>query len=149
MIKRLLNYLKRKKPIEMPKNLWECLNLLDQTVPETEKEVLRNTSTANFHFTTGRWMRNNWGLWDENSDLHKWFKAQGIWHSDDMSGIILTSFKRYIRNQPIDLDEQIERYLRYWRDYDKNIKAGTLVVKLDNDGEIVVYQGDINVPSSG
>jgi alkyl hydroperoxide reductase subunit AhpC len=33
-----------------------------------------------------------------------------------MSGIILTSFRRHLLSQPIELDEQVERYRKYWRE---------------------------------
>lgn len=34
-------------------------------------------------------IRNSYNLWDQNSDAHKYFKAKGIEHPDDMSAEIV------------------------------------------------------------
>ena len=75
----------------------------------TEKEF-----GAALHDNLGRWIRNNWGLWSEEGELHAWFKSLGIWHPDDMSGIILTSYLRKVHNLPINLEEQVKHYVEYW-----------------------------------
>ena len=67
-----------------------------------------------YHMGLGMWMRNNWGLWG-GSRLAAWFNAQGINHPDDMSGIILDSFWRYLNGKPIKLDEQVKYYQGYWK----------------------------------
>ncbi|MFH1547149.1 MAG: DUF6794 domain-containing protein, partial [bacterium] len=65
------------------------------------------------HHGYGTSLRNEWGLW-KDSVLARWFKDRGIWHADDMSGIILESLKRTIKCQPRDLVGQIQKYLDYW-----------------------------------
>ena len=59
------------------------------------------------------WIRNNWGLW-KGSRLSKFFNEKGIYHPDDMSGIILDSYYRYLTGQEITLSEQIKYYQDYW-----------------------------------
>jgi hypothetical protein len=39
----------------------------------------------------------------------------GIFHPDDMSGIILDSFWRHLHSQPIKLEEQTAYYQEYWK----------------------------------
>jgi hypothetical protein len=39
----------------------------------------------------------------------------GIYHPDDMSGIILTSYHRYLNGQDIALEAQIKSYQDYWK----------------------------------
>ena len=61
----------------------------------------------------GLWMRNNWGLWG-GSRLSNYFNKLGVFHPDDMSGIILTSYYRYSLGKEIKLEEQISHYKSYW-----------------------------------
>jgi hypothetical protein len=72
-----------------------------------------------YHMGLGRWIRTKWGLW-KGSRLSEYFNGLGITHSDDMSAIILTSFHRSLRNEPLQLDQQI----KYYRDYWKKIEIG-------------------------
>jgi len=67
-----------------------------------------------YHMTLGRWIRTKWGLW-KGSRLSEYFNGKGITHSDDMSAIILTSFHRSLRNEPLQLDQQIQYYQDYWK----------------------------------
>jgi len=77
-------------------------------------ENLKNEDPAAFHHFTGRWIRNNWSLWDTESSLHKEFNAIGIFHADDMSGIILETAHRILNKEPINLAGQVNYYKAYW-----------------------------------
>lgn len=77
----------------------------------------RESNPEDYHHHTGRWIRNNWSLWDKKSELHKFFNDIGIYHPDDMSGILLTTTHRILNRQPILLKEQIERYKKYWKNH--------------------------------
>lgn len=105
--------------LKIPCNLDEAVLALGETLSPEDEEYFKDWSEEKFvpslHHNIGRWVRNNWGLWDEKSKLHKWFKAIGIWHADDMSGIILTSYYRKTHNLPIRLREQIQHYVEYWQ----------------------------------
>ena len=68
-----------------------------------------------YHSGTGQWIRNNWGLWDEDSELSQFFHSIDIHHADDMSAIILTTTHRILNRKPIDLKGQVERYIAYWK----------------------------------
>lgn len=57
----------------------------------------------------------NGGLWFE-SPLSNWFAEKGIYHADDMSSIILTSWHRRFKGENIRLDEQIEHYQNWWKE---------------------------------
>ena len=72
-------------------------------------------------------MRNNWGLWDKDSDLHKYFLSIGIWHADDASGIISESFARQLRGEPINLEEQVQHYKDYWKNMEDNTVTEVLI----------------------
>jgi len=67
------------------------------------------------------WLRNNWQLWG-GSRLSKYFNNLGIFHPDDMSGIILDSYHRYLTDKEIKLEEQINFYQEYWRNANEQNK---------------------------
>jgi hypothetical protein len=108
------------RKLTKPRNLDECVAALDFILSDEDKEEMEDWGeerfTASLHHNLGRWLRNDWGLWDEKSELHKWFKAIGIWHADDMSGIILTTYYRETHSLPVKLIEQVDGYVKYWKD---------------------------------
>lgn len=104
--------------VYIPENLEDSFDQLDQLLnPEavdTLKAKKSEDELAGYHFGLGLWMRNNWGLW-RGSRLTKYFNDLGIYHPDDMSGIILDSYWRKLNNHPIRLEEQIKYYQDYWK----------------------------------
>jgi len=114
-------YMQGAKANSFPCNLDEAVVALDYTISLEDKERFQEWEcseeifVARLHHNLGRWIRNNWGLWDETSKLHKWFKALGIWHADDMSGIIITSYYRQTHNLQRRFREQVKSYIEYWQ----------------------------------
>jgi hypothetical protein len=109
-------------PVRIPIDLEDCFVVLQAIIPTDDLRAFKTRTekdaTINHHHGFGRWMRNNWGLWTE-STLQKWFIERGVSHADDMSGIILRSFWRFLNNEPIKLDEQIQHYQDYWKKINK------------------------------
>jgi len=102
-----------------PEDLDGCFAVLDALLDPAEIEKMRSGTEAEmgqYYFGLGMWMRNEWGLWS-GSELQRWFREKGIFHPDDMSGIILTSYWRYLNDAPIELDEQIASYQKYWLEH--------------------------------
>lgn len=95
-----------------PTTLEETFIYLDNIFDDTSKYSFMNLpedfATARLHFGFGMWMRNNWGLW-RDSKLKHYFLDKGVYHPDNMSGIILTSYHRYLNNKPINLEGQIKK----------------------------------------
>lgn len=83
-----------------PKNLDEAI------------DVLKSINTP-YMSINDRYIRNDWGLWN-GSDLAYWFYARDIFHADDMSAIIIESFRRTNNGEPLELDKQIEKYHKHW-----------------------------------
>lgn len=109
--------------IYIPEDLKDCFKSLDKIYPDSVKiEIATITeseySSRNHLFGIGMWMRNNWQLWG-GSRLSKYFNQIGIYHPDDMSGIIMDSYHRYLKNEEIRLDEQVKSYQEYWRKMEK------------------------------
>jgi hypothetical protein len=99
----------------IPKTLDEALNLLEKLLTKEDLEkIIKSKNLAEYHHCLGRSIRNNWKLW-YSSDLAIFFNKLGIVHADDMSGIILDSLQRKMKNLPIDLDGQIRYYVEYYK----------------------------------
>lgn len=88
-----------------PKNLEEAIHQLDIMFSDTTKEQIKLMTEDEFigktHFTTGMYIRNYW-LYDRylfslivlRSELRDTLTNLGLFHNDDMSGLILRSFYR-------------------------------------------------------
>jgi hypothetical protein len=103
--------------MKIPSNLEECLEELKKILSfEDQTFLIQTDNPVKLHHTLGRWIRNNWLLWQEDSSLHQWFKTTyGLFHADDMSGVILESFWHHLRNEPHDIDAQVQKYKEYWK----------------------------------
>lgn len=89
-------------------------------IPSTLEEAIqelanidKSSNETDIEFN-GMAIRNAWGLWT-GSELAFWFYERDIYHADDMSGIIIDSYKRYKKGEPIDLEKQIKVYHNHWK----------------------------------
>ena len=111
--------------ILIPKDIYDAFKELDHMLsPGIKKEMARGSEKelAKYYFELGAWIRNNWVL-RRGSDLSKWFYSKGIHHPDDMSGIILESYCRYLREDPLEFDAIIEYYVRHWKIREKPVNV--------------------------
>lgn len=108
--------------IYIPKNLEDCFTQINSFWNDSTKIQVKNWEESEFigkaHLGFGMWIRNNWRLWG-GSRLSKYFNGLGIYHPDDMSGIILSSYHRYLNKKEIKLEEQIKYYKDYWENSKK------------------------------
>lgn len=113
------------KEYPIPKNLNECFDVLNEIFNESEsdknwfKTSEEDDATTSLHHGLGMWIRNEWELWKKESDMYNYFNKMGLWHADDMSSVILTSYHRFINGKELELKEQINHHLDYWKDYEK------------------------------
>jgi hypothetical protein len=101
----------------IPRDLDDALTEVDRIMGAKGREDVLKASERDMiqhHFGSGQWMRNSWGLW-KGLRLAQYFNQLGIYHPDDMSGIILDSYWRRIHGQPIDLEGQVRYYQDYWK----------------------------------
>ena len=86
---------------EKPKNLTECIQMLDKNLKTEDKDYIKTLTEDEFfmesHFTIGMGIRNEW-IRSGNLELVTFFLDQGVKHPDDMSAMILTSYYRYLTN---------------------------------------------------
>ena len=114
----------------IPENLNEALNYLDCNWQEQEKkkfsEKSEDEAISESHLGIGLGIRNSWGLWKEGEKkLVQYFDSLGIFHPDDISSIILTSYHRKLNNKEIDLEGQIQYYVDYWAPIQEHEKLET------------------------
>ena len=98
---------------QKPKNLTECIQMLDKNLKKQDKEYIKTLTEDEFfmesHFTLGMGIRNEW-LRSGNPELVKFFLDQGVKHPDDMSAMILTSYYRHLLGKEIDFEGQISAH---------------------------------------
>jgi len=125
--------------MNIPENLDECFAHLDsmlssEAILQMKIAMVKNECDVDdtfnhwLHMGLGMNLRNDWGLWHD-SPLAKWFNDHNVWHADDMSGIILESYKRYLKGDPIELESQAQYYDNYWKNQNIDIKAETLAAR--------------------
>ena len=90
------------------------------TLNEDVKEIIRETKSEDSfigenHFFGGMNMRNAWGLWKPEAPLHQHFKKLGLYHADDMSGLIFRCVYRELKRQKWEVDELIKKSQEYWK----------------------------------
>lgn len=120
---KLLFNKKSKDIMSSPETLEEAVMRLESEfnlLPKEEQEKLKNIKSsddfaAKFHMFGGMSMRNNWGLWNEKSPLHIHFKKRfGIWHADDMSGMIFQCLWQKINGMNMTPYSFANYYHDYW-----------------------------------
>jgi len=104
----------------IPTKLSECFKQLDDILSDAPdgdwfKDADEDDAIAQSHHGLGTWIRNNWGLFEEDGQLHEYFTKLGLKHPDDMSGVILTSYHRHLNNKELELDGQIKNYIQFWK----------------------------------
>ena len=98
---------------QKPKNLTECIQMLDPILKKEDKEKAKTLTESEFlietYFGTGIGIRNEW-IRSGSPELVKFFLDEGVKHPDDMSAMILTSYYRHLLGKEIDLEGQISAY---------------------------------------
>lgn len=114
--------------VEQPTTLEHCFKILNNVLRDKDlfKHTLESNASTMSHHSVGRWLRNNWYLWwspelaeawkdegypQEKPAIVKVFNEEfNITHADDISGIILTSYHRYLNGVDLDIENQIKKY---------------------------------------
>jgi len=82
----------------IPNNLKEAIKELDTELLDEDKEYILEHGSLAVHHSLGRWIRNNWGLWNEEyTELKKDLRERGYEHPDDMSNYIIEKFIDYLQ----------------------------------------------------
>lgn len=92
------------------------MNRLDILFSDTAKRCFASkdekTAVAEFNMMQGMVIRNNWKLW-KGSILSKYFNDYKVYHPEDMSYFIFTSYHRKLNIKSIDFEAQLTNYFSF------------------------------------
>ena len=87
-----------KTQVDLPATVDAAVRLLQGLVTRDEQAkiaLLKEDDLQTLHFGLGQWIRNNLGLWKDNTAL---LAATGETHPDDVSEVIIHEFWLRLRN---------------------------------------------------
>ena len=83
----------------VPATLDDAINMLYDSLSESDKKYLLENGTAGCHFSGGMAIRNGWSLWENDTpfkkDIKKRFNLWGM--ADDCSGFILAGVEAKVK----------------------------------------------------
>lgn len=146
MIARLLNWWRsRRRKTQLakaPKTLDEAVDRLVAQMTEMDKDrYVKEDPTCpgvRFHFSGGMAMRNEWGLWGEESSLGQWFADHGIMHGDDRSACVYKALYCRLCGESFDIADEAAYYREYWAKMAKVQNGASFGVKLHKDGRVEI-----------
>ena len=83
--------------IVIPKNMDEVFEFFDKELTTEDKKELIKYDAIEFHHSLGRWIRNNFGLW-ESSELKSWLINKDFISPDDMSNYIIKEYQKHLKS---------------------------------------------------
>lgn len=99
--------------------------LLDKETPEL--------FAVELHHNLGRWIRNKWGLWLDESPLKSHMKLRfGIDHPDDISSIITMCSWQRMKRLPLTPMVFANSFKDYWEEVDSKFAGGGASIRIDN-----------------
>ena len=102
--------------LPVPTSLDAAVFRITTSLPKRELDAIKLDEYP-LHFGFGMFLRNEWGLWQEDGVLTKWFWDNlKIWHADDMSGLILDSAKAKLNGRSFNVAAEVKRYHQHWAD---------------------------------
>ena len=109
--------------VSIPEDLPACMAALDSMLGDKDKTWLREHDAIDAHFGLGMWLRNNWGLWEEDScPLPAYFRAHGIQHPDDMSGLIIDCYVQHLNGEEVDYERMLGEARRAEEEWRKTME---------------------------
>ena len=73
-----------------------------------------DSTLADINHGLGRWLRNNYGLWSRTCLVDHFWTLE-IFHPDDISAILLTSYHRFLNGKELKIEEQANMYKSFWK----------------------------------
>ena len=102
----------------IPKTLDETFDFLEKEkfnglIEWLDDDIKSALSTA--HHGIGQWIRNNFQLWVEDSELKQWFiDNYFLDHADDISSLILINYHERKNDRIPNLSKHADRYHKHW-----------------------------------
>jgi len=102
----------------VPATVDECMKAFSELLTlEEQAELIASThdDLIWYHHGLGRWIRNNWGLW-QGGPLLDHMKSLGFKHPDDMSQTLIEEWWSRMNATPSVMEEKIKKYAEYWKE---------------------------------
>lgn len=99
-----------------PETVEQCMVAIEQLLTAQENDQLIKSSEDDlimYHHGLGRWIRNNWDLW-QGGPLLNHMKTLGFTHPDDMSQSLIEEYWALKNNKPSTMKERIAKYAAFW-----------------------------------
>lgn len=116
----------KKENVKTLEDAFKWIEKLDTPDIDEWLALDEDKALAYAHHGFGMMVRNELGLWHKGS-IVPYFHGLGIYHADDMSGIILTSFHRKENGKDLDIDTQVKKYIKHWEKHDPKVNQGKYV----------------------
>lgn len=105
-------------PDKVPVTLDEAVALLKEGLDKSDIAIIKSPkfNSVMLHSNVGMVIRNEWSLWQPDTILIQWFeKTYGIFHADDVSGVILDCLCKDIRGEPRRDKEIAKECIEHWK----------------------------------
>lgn len=114
----------------VPHDLDSAVKLIKEALDVDDIQYIKeNDNPIVLHHGFGRWLRNEWSLWDRDTILVKWFiDNYQCCHADDLSGLILDALWCDIKGEPRNTENLVARYKEHWRQYGIDPATGEKVL---------------------
>ncbi len=99
-----------------PETIEQCMVALGQVLTAKEDDELIKSSEKDlilYHHGLGRWIRNEWDLW-QGGALLEHMKSLGFIHPDDMSQALIEEYWARKNNRTSTMQETIKKCAEYW-----------------------------------
>lgn len=100
----------------VPSTVAGAVDMIIDALEEPDRRFILSHPSMAVHHTTGRYLRNAWSLWENDSPLKRdAVKVYGIAHADDITGLILEWVWHRMRKLDFDPQQFVKRYHAHWR----------------------------------
>lgn len=101
---------------DKPQTIRQAVDYICDMMDEEGIEYIQNNSSASIHHTAGRFIRNDFGLWDKEAPIvQDAIKNYGIAHADDISGLIYSWVWAIYRKEEFDPVKEYEIFHKHWK----------------------------------
>ncbi len=103
----------------VPTTIVQAVDCLIASLTEDEVQNIKSDlDYSECHHSAGRFIRNNWSLWEKDTPLVKdAIKTYGIAHADDISGLIFEWAFAKVRGVDFDPSLLVEEYRKHWKEF--------------------------------
>lgn len=104
-------------PFYVPADLEDAHRELARLLDPADLERMRlatERDMVNLHRSLGAWLRHHWGFF-RGSPLATHLHRLGLFHPDDMSGLVLDTFWCGLHGLPLRVAERVSQAQAYWR----------------------------------